>query len=147
MERMAMADGAQSEERIKTAAHGSEGAAMRRARASVNLAAIERNCARLRTQLRHGAALCAVVKADGYGHGAVPSARAALAGGASWLAVADACEARELREAGLRDVRVLVMGTLSPLELEEALTVDADVVVWNECYLAAVAAAGGGRVH
>ena len=50
------------------------------------------------------------------------------------------CEARELREAGLRDVRVLVMGALSPLELEEALAADADVVVWNESYLEAVAA-------
>jgi alanine racemase len=147
MERMRMADGAQSEERVEAASQGSEGASMRRARASVNLAAIERNCARLRTQLRHGAALCAVVKADGYGHGAVQSARAALAGGASWLAVADACEARELREAGLRDVRVLVMGALSPLELEEALAADADVVVWNESYLEAIGAAGGGRVH
>jgi alanine racemase len=126
---------------------GTDGTRVRRAQASVNVAAIERNCARLRTQLRRGAALCAVVKADGYGHGAVQSARAALAGGASWLAVADACEARELREAGLRDVRVLVMGALSPLELEEALAADADVVVWNECYLEAVAAAGGGRVH
>ena len=142
-----MADGAQSEERVEAASQGSEGASMRRARASVNLAAIERNCARLRTQLRHGAALCAVVKADGYGHGAVQSARAALAGGASWLAVADACEARELREAGLRDVRVLVIGALSPLELEEALAADADVVVWNESYLEAIGAAGGGRVH
>jgi len=42
---------------------------------------------------------------------------------------------------------VLVMGALSPLELEEALAADADVVVWNESYLEAVAAAGGGRVH
>ncbi len=74
----------------------------RRAQARVNVAAIERNCARLRTQLQHGAALCAVVKADGYGHGAVESARAAFAGGASWLAVADAREAAELREAGLQ---------------------------------------------
>ena len=41
-----------------------------RAQASVNLAAIERNCARLRSELRDGVALCAVVKADGYGHGA-----------------------------------------------------------------------------
>jgi|HubBroStandDraft_2_1064218.scaffolds.fasta_scaffold00879_9 alanine racemase len=119
----------------------------RRAQARVNVAAIGRNCARLRTQLHGGAALCAVVKADGYGHGAVQSARAALAGGASWLAVADAREAAELREAGLRDVRVLVMGALSLVELQEALAVDADVVVWNEQYLAAVAAAGGGRVH
>jgi alanine racemase len=121
--------------------------AARRAQARVNVAAIERNCARLRTQLKHGADLCAVVKADGYGHGAVHSARAALAGGASWLAVADAREAAELREAGLREVRVLVMGALSPVELHEALAADADVVVWNEEYLAAVAGAGGGRVH
>jgi alanine racemase len=119
----------------------------RRALARVNVAAIERNCARLRTGLRRGAALCAVVKADGYGHGAVQSARAALAGGASWLAVAAAREARELRDAGLRDVRILVMGALSPDELEEALAADADVVVWSERYLHAVIAAGGGRVH
>jgi alanine racemase len=124
-----------------------DAATMRRAQARVNVAAIERNCARLRTQLGGGAALCAVVKADGYGHGAVQSARAALAGGASWLAVADAREACELREAGLRDVRVLVMGALSTVELQEALAADADVVVWNEDYLQAVAAAGGGRVH
>jgi alanine racemase len=113
----------------------------------VNLAAIERNCARLGTELRAGVALCAVVKADGYGHGAVPSARAALAGGASWLALAGAPEASELREAGLRDARLLVMGTLTGEELEEALAADADVVVWGQPCLEGVAAAGGGRVH
>jgi alanine racemase len=47
------------------------------------------------------AAVMAVVKADGYGHGMVPSARAALDGGASWLGVAMADEALELREAGV----------------------------------------------
>jgi alanine racemase len=125
----------------------SPGTVQRRAQAAVNVAAIARNCARLRTQLHSSTALCAVVKADGYGHGAVQSARAALAGGATWLGVADASEARELREAGLRDVRVLVMGPLSLPELNEALAADADVVVWNETYLQAVAAAGGGRVH
>jgi alanine racemase len=119
----------------------------RRAQASVNVAAIERNCAQLRSELREGVALCAVVKADGYGHGATQSARAALAGGASWLAVAGAQEAQELRDAGLADVRALVMGALSPVELGEALAVDADVVVWRERYVEAVAAAGGGRVH
>ena len=118
-----------------------------RAQARVNVAAIERNCARLRTELRRGAELCAVVKADGYGHGAVQSARAALAGGASWLAVASGSEVRELRQAGLRGVRILVMGALSVVELEEALAAGADVVVWNERYLQAVADAGGGRVH
>jgi alanine racemase len=124
----------------------------RRALARVNLAAIERNCARLRTKLAQSTLLCAVVKADGYGHGAVQSARAALAGGASWLAVAGSRELRELREAGareagLREARVLVMGALSPDELQEALACGGDVVVSNAHGLEAVAAAGGGRVH
>lgn len=118
-----------------------------RAQARVNVAAIERNCARLRTELRGGAQLCAVVKADGYGHGAVQSARAALAGGASWLAVAGAREASELRDAGLTDVRVLVMGALTQAELEETLAAKADVVVWSERFIEAVAAMGGGSVH
>src|ERR1700676_3186316 len=118
-----------------------------RAQARVNGAASERNCARLRSELRAGVALCAVVKADGYGHGAPESARAALAGGASWLAVAGAQEAIELRDAGVRDGRGLVMGALSPAELRDALAAEADVVVWHEEFVQAVAAAGGGRVH
>jgi alanine racemase len=120
---------------------------MRRVLARVNVAAIERNCARLCSELRGRTELCAVVKADGYGHGAVASARAALAGGASRLAVADGREARELRDAGLRDVRILVMGALSDAELVEALAADADVIIWSERQLDQVRAAGGGRVH
>ena len=65
----------------------------RRATAIVDVGAVERNCARLAGELREGAALCAVVKADGYGHGALECARAALVGGAGWLAVAAAGEA------------------------------------------------------
>ena len=118
-----------------------------RARASIDLGAIERNCSRLRSELRTGVQLCAVVKADGYGHGAVHSARAAVAGGAGWLAVATAQEAGELREAGLSAPRVLVMGALTRAELAEALAADADVVVWREQHVQAVADAGGGRVH
>ena len=47
--------------------------------------------------------LCAVVKADGYGHGAAERARAALRGGAAWLAVATAAEAAALRDAGIAE--------------------------------------------
>jgi alanine racemase len=119
----------------------------RRAIARVNLAAIERNCARLRSELRSGCELCVVVKADGYGHGAGESARAALNGGASRLAVAGAREAVELRRAGFEDTRLLVMGALSQVELGEALRADAEVVVWREQGVRAVAHAGGGRVH
>jgi alanine racemase len=117
-----------------------------RALARVDLAAIEANAARMRREL-DAAALCAVVKAGGYGHGAVPAARAALAGGATWLAVAAAQEARELRDAGIDDVPVLVLGALTPDELDVALAARADVTVWREEIVDAIAARGGGRVH
>jgi alanine racemase len=117
-----------------------------RAVARVNLAAIERNAARMRRELAAGGALCAVVKADGYGHGAVPSARAALAGGATWLAVVAVGEAAALRAAGIH-APILVMGALSPQELDVALDADADVIAWDESFVAAVAARGGGAVH
>ncbi len=119
----------------------------RRATAYVSVEAIARNCARLRSELAASGELCAVVKADGYGHGAPASARAAIAGGATWLAVASAEEAAGLRSGGLREAPILVMGALSDDELELALAVRADVVVWRERDVEQVAAAGGGRVH
>jgi alanine racemase len=108
-----------------------------RALARVNVAAIERNVATLRARAP-GAAMCAVVKADGYGHGAVQSARAAVAGGATWLAVATAPEAAELREDGI-DEPILVMGALSAEELPVALSARADLVAWSEQFVADVA--------
>ncbi len=118
---------------------------MLRALARINVAAIERNAARLVRDLEPGAALCAVVKADGYGHGAGPAARAAVAGGATWLAVATAPEAAALRAEGL-DARVLVMGALSPEELDVALGAGADVVAWTPEFAAALAGRGA-RAH
>ncbi len=102
--------------------------------ARVNLGAIERNCARLADELRAGTAFGAVVKADGYGHGAVPAARAALAGGATWLCVAAADEARDLRAAGIA-ARILVMGAVSADELDLALAADADIVAWRASFV------------
>jgi alanine racemase len=110
------------------------GALTSRAVAVVDVGAIERNCARLRSALSGDAELCAVVKADGYGHGATESARAALAGGASWLAVAAAAEAAELREQ-LPEARLFVMGALTPAELDLALDADADIAVWRHGFL------------
>jgi alanine racemase len=118
---------------------------VRRALARVDLGAIERNCARLAATVAP-ADLCAVVKADGYGHGAAQAARAAQAGGARWLAVATAGEAEALRAAGL-DGPLLVMGALTEAELDIALAADADVVAWEEDFVAAVAARGRGAVH
>ncbi len=113
--------------------------------ADVDLGAVERNAAHM-AKVAAGAALCVVVKADGYGHGMVPVAQAALRGGATWLAVATANEARELREAGIAS-RVLVLGALSDEELPVALTAGADVVAWRESFVRRVQAHGGGRVH
>jgi alanine racemase len=105
-----------------------------RALARVNLAAIERNVSRLREALTGGAALCVVVKAGGYGHGAVPVARAALAGGARSLAVATANEAAELRAGGIA-APVLVMGAVSDEELPVALSARGELVVWGEPFV------------
>jgi alanine racemase len=98
---------------------------LERALATIDVGAIERNCARL------PGPLCAVVKADGYGHGVGPAARAAMEGGASWLAVATATEVRELREEGI-DRPVLVMGALTREELRLANEAGADVVAWTD---------------
>jgi alanine racemase len=68
--------------------------------ARIDLAAIRANVATLK-QRAGDASVMAVVKADGYGHGLIESARAALAGGASWLGAATAEEALQLRAAGL----------------------------------------------
>jgi alanine racemase len=104
-----------------------------RAVATVDLGAIERNCARMPQPL------CAVVKADAYGHGAV--AAAALAGGASWLAVAAADEARVLRDQGV-EAPILVMGAVTAAELRVAIDAGADVVAWTD-----EVAAAAPRVH
>jgi alanine racemase len=122
-----------------------------RALATVNLAAIERNAARLAGDLRGGAQLCAVVKAQASGHGAVPVARAALAGGATRLAVATAGEAAELREAGLPGP-ILVLGALSGEELPVALGARAEVVAWTDRFVDELVSARRGdgepvRVH
>jgi alanine racemase len=101
-----------------------------RALAVVDVGAVERNCARLRAELRGGARLGAVVKADGYGHGAIECARAAIAGGAEWLMVAAAGEAAELR-AAFADARLLTMGALSPRELELALEAGSEIAAWR----------------
>jgi alanine racemase len=107
-----------------------------RALARVDLGAIAGNVARLASL----APVYAVVKADGYGHGAVPAARAALAGGARGLAVATAMEAAELRAAGVPGT-VLVMGALSDTELEIGLAARADVVAWRASFVSRLAAA------
>ena len=88
---------------------------MRATRAIVDLGAISHNIAEIRKRIGNQRNLMAVVKADGYGHGAVEVSRAALRSGADWLGVALPEEGRQLREAGI-GVPILVMGLIQPAE-------------------------------
>jgi alanine racemase len=117
-----------------------------RALARVDLRAISANCERLSRAVGPGTRLAAVVKADGYGHGAAPAARAAQAGGAQWLAVATAGEAAGLRTAGIEGP-ILVMGALAPEELSLAIEAGADVVAWREAFVSSLPRNTGVGVH
>lgn len=96
--------------------------------AEVDVAAIRANVAHLAS--RTSAQVMAVVKADGYGHGLVPSARAALGGGATWLGVALLDEALALRAAGI-DAPVLawLWGPHEAPSLAAAIAAGIDVSV------------------
>ena len=90
---------------------------MRPTWADVDLTAIRDNVAELKDMMSPSL-FCAVVKADAYGHGAVPAARAAVLGGADWLAVALVEEGRELRDAGI-ECPILVLSEPRPSEMVE----------------------------
>ncbi len=91
---------------------------MERSSFTIDLGAIRRNTETL-LRAAGGAEVWAVVKAEGYGHGAADVSRAAVEGGASALCVATLPEALHLR-AALRDARILVMGPVSEREVGEA---------------------------
>jgi alanine racemase len=107
--------------------------------ARIEAAAVERNCAHLKATVGDGVELCAVVKADGYGHGADVCAEAALAGGATRLAVATGAEAAEIGRR-LPHVTLLTMGALTEEELDAALAAGSEVALWHEDFRALAAA-------
>ncbi|MDA8216012.1 MAG: alanine racemase [Dehalococcoidales bacterium] len=88
--------------------------------AEIDLGAIEGNVAALLGRLPATCGLMAVVKANAYGHGAVQAARAALAGGASSLAVNVADEGVQLRRAGV-GASILVLGYIPPWEADKVV--------------------------
>jgi alanine racemase len=98
-----------------------------RSEIAIDLGAVRRNARRLLDALG-GAELWAVVKADGYGHGAADCARAALAGGATALCVATVPEATALRREQ-PEARILVMGPASDDELADARAARLELVV------------------
>jgi alanine racemase len=109
--------------------------------ALIDLGAIKDNVSAL---ARHvgGAQVMAVVKSDGYGHGMVPAAAAALAGGASWLGVVHVAEALALRQAGLT-VPVLCLLGAPGAPHEEAIRHDIDLSAGSAELVSQIAAAAG----
>ena len=104
---------------------------MERALARIDFEAVRANCARLKAELTEGAELCAVVKADGYGHGADGCADAALRGGATRLAVATAGEAEQVGRR-FQHVPLLTMGALTAEEVDVAFSAGSELAVWRE---------------
>jgi len=109
-----------------------------RAEALVDLAAVRHNVGVLR-EAAPTAELMAVVKADGYGHGAVAVGEAALAAGASWLGVCTLEEAAELRAAGIT-APLLSWLHLPDEDFTEAVATAVDLSVASRAHLAAVVA-------
>jgi len=120
------------------------------AQALVDLDAISGNVAALREHVAPSAVM-AVVKAAGYGHGAVPAARAAVRGGAQWLGVVHVAEALELRAAGI-ETPLLCLMAIGSDDHRAAIEAGVDLTAGSVAmvrHLAHAAAAAGrpARVH
>ncbi|HET7626913.1 MAG TPA: alanine racemase [Bacillales bacterium] len=100
-------------------------------RAVIDLDAIAANLKNFQRHLGAETEIMAVVKADGYGHGAIQVARTALEEGAAWIGVALLDEALELRRAGI-DAPILVFGWTHPHDVRRAAENDIAVTVFQE---------------
>lgn len=112
---------------------------MSRSTATVDLAAIRHNASVLRAAAP-GSELCAVVKANGYGHGEVAAAQAAIDGGATILAVARVVEGCRLRNAGLH-VPIWILSEPEPREFVDVAAFDLQPAVYTQVGVDAAAAA------
>lgn len=113
---------------------------MRPSFVEVNLDAIRYNVQEI-ARVVSPALFCAVVKADGYGHGDVPVAEAALEAGADWLAVATVTEGLRLREAGI-DAPVLLLSEVSTEDVGALVAHRLTPTVYTKGFLDAIASAG-----
>lgn len=101
-----------------------------RNRRIIDLSAIEHNMRVIRASVPDRVRVLAVVKADGYGHGAAETALAAIRGGADMLAVAAVSEGEELRRAGI-DSPILVLGAVSSADVQKGVENDLIQTVCN----------------
>jgi len=107
--------------------------------AEIDLAAYRHNIAELRRATRLDSKFMAVVKANGYGHGAIAVSQGALEAGADWLGVARLHEAVELREAGI-EAPILIFGLTPAEEIDTLLDLDLTQAVFTRETAEALAA-------
>lgn len=122
-------------------AHGTPDCFLNRSWAEIDLACIRGNIRSLRKAVRRGTEICAVVKADAYGHGVAEVVPVLLANGASRLAVSMLDEALELRRAGV-DVPILVLSYTDPRRAEEIIAGGITQTVYSRDLAVALSAAG-----
>ncbi|MBR1552391.1 MAG: alanine racemase [Schwartzia sp.] len=118
--------------------------ASRGAWAEIDLSALRHNISVIKKHIADGARLCAVVKADAYGHGAVAVAREAVAMGADYLAVAVLSEAAELRRAGFT-TPILVLGATQAEEADAVVDYGVTQAVFTREAAEAISAAAARR--
>lgn len=106
--------------------------------AEIDLDCVRHNVGVIRSRLEGRSSLLAVVKANGYGHGDVQVARAAIAAGAAWLGIARVDEGRRLREAGI-DAPILLLSEPPADSLEEVVSLDLTPSVYTEEFVSALA--------
>jgi alanine racemase len=116
---------------------------MRATRAEVDLDAVAHNVCSL-GELVAPAALCAVVKADGYGHGAIAVGQAALEAGAGWLGVALVEEGAVLRRAGI-EAPILLLSQPRPDDVDAAVRLGLRLAAYTPEGLDAIAASARRR--
>lgn len=145
-----LADPTRADEQLVRQSPG--GRAVRRRRlprptwVEIDLEAIAHNVRRVCALIGPGVQLMAVLKADGYGHGAIKTARTALNNGVTWLGVACLSEALALREAGI-EAPILVLGYAPPWQAREMVEngVTATVFDWEAAEALSRAASELGR--
>ncbi|MDX1468212.1 MAG: alanine racemase [Acidimicrobiia bacterium] len=113
---------------------------MRPTYAEIDLGAIRHNVSAFR-ELIEPSAVCAVVKADGYGHGDVPVANAAVDAGAEWLAVALVEEGARLREAGV-EAPIILLSQPSPESIPDIIRWRLTPTAYRDDFVEAMATAG-----
>ncbi len=105
--------------------------------AEISLDAIQKNVKAFKQHINKNSKMMAVVKADGYGHGAIEVAKTAIAAGADYLGVALLDEALELRAAGIT-IPILVLGHTKPTVVKDAIQNNITLTVYSQAAITAI---------